>query len=265
VNRAAIAFVLVLAPALATAQDARLARPLRIFEAAQQLEESTPSAKVEIQTRYRAAANAFVELHTRDRLNSARLFTNAGNAYYFAGDLGDANLWFSRALVLDPENPRALAGRQLVRRQLPWQPPVSVGEDLLATLFFWHTGMSFSSRRALFLVIWPLVFLLLALGKRRRWVLGLALLSALAGVALLTSLALTAQADEASAGCVLRVSVEGRSGDGKSYSLSHSAALPAGSEARALETRASWVHVALPDGTEAWIPRESVAWVIPAH
>lgn len=264
-KRAAIGFVLLLAPALAAAQDARLAEPLKLFAAAQELEQSTPSAKAEIQTRYRAAAEAFRELHTRDGLNSARLFTNVANAYFFAGDLGGANLWYGRALVLDPEEPRALAGRQLVRRQLPWQRPISVGEDLLATLFFWHTGMSFSGRRALFLVIWPLVFLLLVLGKRRRWVLGLALLSGLAGAALLTSLGLSARAEAKSTGCVLRVSVEGRSGDGKSYSLSHSAPLPAGSEAQVLEARGSWVHVALPDNTQAWVPKESAARVIPTR
>ncbi len=242
---------------------ADLTKAQELFGAAQRLEEETPSERGRIETSYRAAAEAFRRIHEQDGVISPRLFTNVGNAYYFAGDMGEASLWYSRALVLDPDEPRARVGRRLVREQLPWQRPRSVGGDLIGTLFFWHAGLSFASRQWLFLLLWPLAFVLLTLARRRRWMLWPALLCLVSGAALLGSLRLSASDREGRGLGVVRVAVEGRSGDGTSYSRSHSAPLPAGSEVRILEQRDAWIHVALLDGSAAWIPGESVSLVVP--
>jgi hypothetical protein len=251
-----------LAPVALADVPSDLARAQELFAAAQGLEETTPSARAKIEAGYRAAAEGFRAIHEGGVI-SARLFANTGNAYYFARDLGEANLWYSRALLLNPGEPRAKAGRLLVRSRLPWEAPTSVTADLLGTLFFWHEGLTFSVRQALFLLLWPLAFALLALARTRRWALWPGVLLVVAGGALLGSLSLSASEGDGRDQGVVRVAVEGRSGDGKSYSLSHSAPLPAGSEVRVVEERDAWVHVSLPDGSASWIPSEAVARVVP--
>ena len=166
-------------------------------------------------------------------------------------------------LLLDPDEPRARAGRLLVSKQLPWRPPTSVGADLLATIFFWHQHLRFRSRQGLFLLLWPLAFVLLALARRRRWALWPGLLCLVAGGALLGSLYLSASSESGRDLGVVRVATLGRSGDSKSYSASHSAPLPAGTEVRVLEERSAWIHVSLPDGSASWLPAESVVRVLP--
>lgn len=252
----ALLLLLFAAPAFA-APEAALTAAQATFESAQEV--GAPDAK---RARYRQAAEAFRAIHTDGQVVSARLFCNIANAYAFAGDPGEAALWYSRALVLDPDEPRAKAGLATIRAQLPWTAAPNAAHDLGRTLFFWHDGLRFQTRRALFLGAWLLAWLLLALARRRRvraWAPAVAFVIAFS---LLGSLGVSASETHADL-AVVRVATQGRTGDGHAYSPSHSAPLPAGTEARVVEARQDWVHLSLPDGTSAWVRSEAVARVVP--
>lgn len=173
-----------LAPAArADTPDARLAAAQQAFAAA--AEHAADPARS--RAAYREAARKFQAIHDEDGVVSARLFVDTANAYAFAGDLGEAALWYRRALVLDPHEPRATQGLTQLRRQLPWQRPVNASENLLESLFFWHEGVSFAARRALFLLLWPAAFALFWAARRKRSLLAPAALAAVAGAALAVS------------------------------------------------------------------------------
>ncbi|RMG11251.1 MAG: hypothetical protein D6731_15855 [Planctomycetota bacterium] len=263
----AIAFALVwigaAAPSHADEVQDAFRRAQEAFASVQRASEEHPSAAEEARARYREVADAFARLYTERGVCSAKLFVNAGNAYFFAGDLGRAALFYRRALVLDPREPKARAGLVAVRRRLPWRPPPSPGTDLLRALFFWHEGLSFAARRAAFAGTWLLAFVLLGLARRRRGFLWAAIPCALIASALLGSLAVSASAPPPERQGVILTSVQGRTGDGRSYSPSHSAPLPAGSEVEVLEERGGWLRVLLRDRSPAWVPASCVERLAP--
>lgn len=263
--------VVLVAVAAATAAraadpDPRLTEAQAFFDQARQRQQDSPSERAAAQDLYRKSAQAFGRLHEEGGLNSAKLFTNTGNAYLFAGEPGRAALYYRRALLLDPDEPRATAGLEQVRRELPWTRPANVSQELLARLFFWHGWLSWRTRKVLFLVVWPLAILLLGLARKKRAWLWAATPMVLAGVALLASLAVSANEAPPETQAVLVTAVEGHTGDGRSYSRSHSSPLPAGTELTILEARSvpePWLHVRLPDRTQAWIPTAAAETLAP--
>lgn len=265
----ATAAALLLAPPSARAEaSAQLATAHEAFAAAQRQALEAPDRPEAARAAFRAAAQRYRALHDEQGVVSARLFTDVANAYALAGDRGEAALWYARALVLDPTQDRAQAGLAQIQRELPWEPPPAPARELLASLFFWHAGLSFEARRALFLALWPIGCALagLALLRGRRALAGPAAAALLAGAALGVSLGLSLADEGWRQQGVLLVSAEGRTGDGEVYGLSHTAPLPAGTVVRILEQRlqdgdAGWVHVELPDATRAWIRAGGVARV----
>jgi hypothetical protein len=275
----------------------RFGAALALFDDATRLREERPSERSEFEALYRKAATGFTEVWTGGH-SSFETAMNAANAYWFAGDIGNAALWYRRALAIEPSSRDAAAALELVRSGLPVQRKTSSGASLGESLFFWHDPRYLSLRTALFFVGFPCAWLAFSieLGRRRwpwlRWLILIALplapivgaLSYLLGVrrpflvaglvafvpslAILASLTVEANVDRLGRDAVVLVEVIGRNGDGEAYQPSHSKPFPPGTEVEIRETRsrgsAAWLDVRLLDGSSAWIPATAVERVITA-
>ncbi len=256
------------------AASAAFDRGLQLFREAGELREKRPSERDEIAQRYHAAAQSFVDAWKTGAATS-EVFTNAANAYYFAGALGEAALFYKRALSVDPANQRAADALNHLRERLPIKKPQGgAGASIVTSLFFWHDGVAFRVRKAIFLALFPLAFVCfaIALVKRRPFLL-IGICALIPATALLGSVLLTASADSSRKQGVLLVEVEGRRGNGRMYSPSHSRPFPPGTEVTiegapkagdgASGTGEPWIPVRLLDGVESWVPARTVEKVLP--
>lgn len=260
--------------AQATAQTA-FERGLQLFAEATKLRAASLVAQDEVARRYREAAGAFIEAWKAGAATTA-VFTNAANAHAFAGSLGEAVLFYKRALSVDPGNTRARNALEHVREKLPIKKPAAGAiSSIRGSLFFWHDGLSFRLRSALGLMLYAAGFvcLTLALFRRKPFAfIGYVLLAP--ALALLSSVLLSAFTDSSRSEAVILVEAEGRLGNSsRIYSTSHSRPFPPGTEVSLLGAPRpgegpegagdSWVNVRLLDGKESWVPSRTVEKVLP--
>ncbi len=238
------------------------------FSAAREFQENHPSQGGETRSKYRAAGDLFAACWDQG-VTSTQVATNAANSYAFADEAGKAVLFYRRALAVDPSNERARGSLDHLRLTMPITRQVSASDSLVETLFFWHYGLTFSLRLSIFTVIFPLAFALLAVAQWRRrffFAAGIALL--VVALVLAGSIGVDAAKPPLAEDGVIQVEIEGKRGDGETYSASHSRPFPPGTEVSSVaggteQGSADWVHVRLLDGTTSWIPARAVDWVIP--
>ncbi len=244
------------------------AEGMKLFREAQDFQRAEPTKRDQTRRRFRAAAECFERLYNRGVI-STELLTNVANAYYFAGDLGEAVLFYRRALLADPGNQRAGDALEAIRSQLPLRPPPpGPAANLAETMLFWHHGTSFQMRRWIFLLVFPCVWVCLALGLwRPRPVRRLGVLLAVIAAPLAASLVYDAFASGAQDDGVIVAETVGRRGDHASYSPSHNEPFPPGTEVTVTESRVregeSWLAVRLLDGSESWVPADRVQRLLP--
>jgi tetratricopeptide (TPR) repeat protein len=254
-----------------TAARAAFDRGLALFREAQELARTRPASRDESARKHLEAAASFVAAW-KVGAATTEVFTNAANAYAFAGRTGEAVLFYRRALAVDPGNRRARDALEHLRSGLPIRRQAGgAGTSIARSLFFWHEGMSFRDRRTAFVAL--LVGACAAFGAalfRRRPFFSLGLLFLLPALALLGSLATEAFGSSLRDDAVLLVAVEGRRGDGLTYSPSHSRPLPPGTELTCLRTPReaaaggeAWVLGRLLDGSETWLPARTLEKVLP--
>ena len=258
------------AAAVATRGKLAFERGLELFDAARAYQGERPADRAGYSERYRQAAEAFV-VAWRAGAESTEVFTNAANCFAFAGLMGRAVRYYRRALAVAPNNRRAEGGLEFLRASLPVRRAASTSTSLLRTLFFWHDGLAFRTRRLLFFALFPAGFLFFTIALwRRRPFFWLGMTCVLPGLALLGSLLTDALSGSLARDGVLQVEIEGRRGDGATYGPSHSMPLPAGTEVTVIseargsgnDSDAGWVHVRLLDGSESWIPVSAIERVL---
>lgn len=270
---AVLAATILLAPAPpgAGAGDATawFEQGLERFGQARTFEAEHPAEREEITRRYRAARDSFLRLW-REGIQTTEVLTNIANASYFAGDAGEAVLFYRRAILADPGNRRALDSLEFIRSTLPFRRAEwGARATLTHSLFFWHYGTRLESRKIAFMIAFPLGWLaLLASLRRRQPFLIVGVLLLLASTAILISLLAHAWGAGGGDDAVVIVQVRGRRGDGEAYSPSHDQPFPPGTEVTVLEGRRNekgppWINVRLPDGSDAWIPPATVEMVVP--
>lgn len=193
---------------------------------------------------------------------AAELQVDWGNAALGAQDRGWAVLAWRRAVRADPGNERASRNLEWVRDRLPaWLPrPASAGA--LDSLMFWRDRLT----AAQLLIVGSAGFALAVLvlvpwrGAPQPW------RRALAGLAAVVWLAATASALLTNGGDAAVVVLDGatlRSADSVGASPTYPNPLPAGTEVTVVEDRATWLRVALADGTQGWLSATGVARVEP--
>ena len=273
--------------AAARTPEALFREGLALFEEAAAYRREHPDKRAEIARRFRAAAGAFTAA-ARDGAVTTEVYTNAANSFFFAGDAGEAVLFYRRALAVDPSNRRARDALEHLRGTLPIQRQRSAVSDLAGALFFWHDAQSFVWRVRVVSILFPAAWILLAFECARKtwprsryllvpvlpfaaaaWAMGYlfrlarpyaiaGLLCLLPALVVLGSILHEAATHQPRSEAVVMLEVEGRKGDGENYSPSHTRPLPPGTEVRIAERRGPWLRVTLRDDSTAWLPERTV-------
>ena len=211
------------------------------------------------------AAQAYQQLADQGFADSA-LFYNLGNAYYKQGDYGLAILNYRRAQQLAPRDPDIEANLNLARTQTVDQLEAaesgSPGSRLGQSVQEWFTLNELAMAA---LGSWILfVFLLILFSSSRAgstWRKGLryalvttAVVLAVGVLALSSSLYV---ANNQTEGVIVAGAVDVSSGPGSQYVTEFT--LHGGAEVGLVETRGSWVRLALPSGDlEGWVPVSAI-------
>jgi tetratricopeptide (TPR) repeat protein len=191
---------------------------------------------------------------------NAALFYNLGNAWYRAGDFGQAILNYERALALKPQHPEAAANLHLVRDK-------ARALELRAAWWEEFTERATPNQYSIAAAtsIWVAAFCFAAWFMGRRRSTGLFLTSLLGLVVFaISSTALYALATGRH-GPALAI-VTGEKIEARVATADNAGSvlvLPPGSEIKILSTRGDWIYAALPNDLRGWIPSgsaERVRW-----
>jgi len=212
---------------------------------------------------FRSAERIFTKL-AEQGYESADLYVNTGNAALQAERLGAAVLAYRRALLLDPDHPRALRNLEYARGLLPEWLPRPAPAGLLDSFFSWHASLSRSERALGAALGFFLACVLAAAGIRFRqgFLRHLSLLPALGWLLLAASVFYDSAPSAYSEGVVSAEEVTLRVSDSHLSAPALPRPLPAGAELRVLERRPSWLRVRLAGGRVAWLPADTVTTLV---
>jgi len=220
-----------------------------------------PAAAKEL---YQKAIMRFELIASRGGIRNGKLHYNIGNAYFRMGDLGRAILHYRRAERLIPNDPNLRQNLDNARRQRIDKIEVKERTRVLKTLFFWHYDSPTSTRLHLFAAFFALLWVCAAVRLFiRKALLGWGtVVSAVVAVLLFGSLlAEEVNARSRTEGVLLATEVVARKGDSETYQPSFQEPLHAGTEFDLVEERRDWLHIALADGRECWVPAKTAGLV----
>ena len=225
-----------------------------LFDQANELALKDPDQSKKL---YRSAIVKYQKL-IDDGLKNPHLYTNLGNAHFFAGDKGRALLSYHRAYRLNPSDENLNHNIEFLRTQTVDVPPGS-SSKIISYIFFWH-GLSFQARLVLFIIFnclfWGTIAFRLYHKDNKLNI--LACVSLVVSLAFFSSLLTTSlQWDNSVDGIVTEREVTPRQGNGYIYEMALSGPLHSGAEFALLETRKNWLYIELPGGSKCWIPKNS--------
>lgn len=120
--------------------------------------------------RYEQAATSFEKVAQTGVVNE-KLFYNTGNAWFKAGHMGKAMLWYERALRLSPNDPDLVFNHQYVSGLLK-DKVEDKPSALYAVLFFWKDLLGRTAIQwlaiSLFLIFWARVIITMVRSRHLR-------------------------------------------------------------------------------------------------
>jgi len=222
------------------------------FKEGNELLESNPSMSNE---KYLSAAQYYNSL-IESGVTNAKLFYNAGNAYFRLGDLGMAILNYRRALLYSPGDEQIRFNLEYARSQQKNGFSESTRREILQVLLFWHYMLPVTWKLAL-IIISNLFFWTALIFRRFGKSIGyLILIPAFIGILMASSFAVDWQNSKSIHGVVTAASSIGRMGDSRSYQASFETPLYQGVEFTLEERRVGWIFARLPNGDSTWIEEQ---------
>ena len=189
---------------------------------------------------------------------SANLFYDLGNAYFRAGDFGNAILSYERALALDPRHPEANANLQIARDEAR---ALELQQSRLERYVRFATTNQYTVAAAIAFWIGAFSIAVLIYSRRRSGrLVALSILSLSIFVLLVMAIGWLENGSKGRALAVVTGNgVEARvaTADTANTVL----ALPAGSEVNIVSQRGDWIYATLPNSLRGWVPAKSVARV----
>jgi tetratricopeptide (TPR) repeat protein len=212
---------------------------------------------------FRRAERVFAAVADEDDA-SADLYANLGNAALQSEHLGAAVLAYRRALLVDPDHSRASQNLEHARGLAPDWLPRPESSALLDSFFLWHRTISPGERALAAGLAFAVTSLLFAVGIAIRSVAArnAAVLPGLVWCALLASMAVDPASAAKNDAVVVAREVIARSADSIHSPARFARPLPTGTEVEILESRDTWLRIALANGREAWVRSSSVARVL---
>ncbi len=210
---------------------------------------------------YQKAILSYEKIINEGQIHNAKLYYNLANAYFLNDRLGKAILNYRRAEQLDSGDANIQKNLVFARSKRTDSFELQTKTRVLQTLFFWHYDFSLKTRFVLTCVFFAAVCLIVTLmvwrGKNTA-ALSAAVILAVLCLCMLASALITEIARSKTAyGVIIASDVVARQGDGLNYPPSFKQPLHEGTEFNLLEQRPGWLHIKLPDGSDAWIPKSS--------
>ncbi len=225
------------------------------FAASVQAQETFARANQEYAAgRFQEAIDLYQQLVSHGE-PSAALFYNLGNAWYRAGDLGQAILQYERALVLEPHQPETEANLRLVRDKAR---ALELRRNWAARAVKRGTSLHYSVAAAA--SFWIAAFAAVGLmWRRQRRSAALATLFSVSIISLALSLYALYVLETGANGRPLAI-VTAKTTEARLATADNAGtvlALPPGSEIKILSTRGDWIYAALPNDLRGWIPAKN--------
>jgi tetratricopeptide (TPR) repeat protein len=210
---------------------------------------------------YEQAIVDYESLIEQGGIRNAKLYYNLANACLLTDDLGRAILNYRRALELDGSNPDIHKNLSFARAKQIDRIPVTAQKKVLERLFFWHYDISMRARFLIggicFAVLCVYLTLRLWIIQIPRWRPFCVVLGLIAAAMAASVVFETLHQSRYRCGVILVSEVTARQGDGQNYPPSFNEPLHVGLEFELIEQRPDWLHIALPNGQQAWIPSNS--------
>jgi len=202
----------------------------------------------------------FESLVDEFNIQNGYLYYNIGNAYYEAGEYGKSILNYRRAQRLIINNQDLEQNLQLARQELNIPPSKEEwGTQISKSIFFWHYLLSYSTRNYLFIGIFSLFWILLAISifKRHIFLFSAELILGVTALALGGSMVTSAYMNSTSKeGVVTANKATPRKGPGLGYQRYFEEDLINGTEFEILEERKIWWKVRLQNREVFWLKEE---------
>lgn len=215
----------------------------------------TPEKAAEL---YNRAILLYEKIIAQGDVRNARLYYNLGNAYFLTDDIGRAILNYRRALKLDADDMNIRNNLAFARSRRADKVTMQTEKRVLQTLFFWHYDFSLRTKLLLACIFFAILCLSATVWVWRGRGPVTSVTVVLAGVLWLCFLGSVAVASHSRSarigGVVTAAEIVARQGDGPNYAASFKEPLHAGTEFDLLSRRPGWFHIALADGSDAWIP-----------
>jgi hypothetical protein len=231
--------------------EALLQRAETLFDHGQDLSLQDPE---KARSTFRESAEIFSLLVDQRGYNSARIHVNAGNAWFFAEELGHAIAHYRLAEQRAPLDPSVRQNLAFARSQT-----LDAFETSSTTPFTPLKSISLTTYLLAFGLSNLLLWSLLATKrfgisiKGIRWVTGLVVVL---GLAALVRLIVPALSHE---GVVIARETTPRMGNNDAYQSAFSMPLHAGTEFKVLEERGDWIRIKVETGDAGWVKSEAVS------
>lgn len=213
---------------------------------------------------YLKAAMHFERIIREGGVSNGKLFYNIGNAYFKAGDLGKAILYYKRAYRLIPNDVNLKKNLDYARSKRVDKIEEKAQTRVFRILFFWHYETSPEIRFFIFIVFFFIlwIFLSLMLFFKKPFLKWGVIIPAIAAALFFGSLfvdVITASGNNP--GVIIAREVIARKGDSDAYEPSFQEPLHPGTEFTLIDKRRGWYNIELVDGTSCWIPEKDAELV----
>ena len=204
---------------------------------------------------FKDSAELFTLLSTSADIDQARVHYNAGNAWYYAGELGHAIFHLRKAERAAPMNITIRQNLAFARSQtldaFEEKPAdLTISRHLSISTTAWLFGLTH-------LAAWGL-YAARRFGKKGRGLYMITVLTILFG--LLTFYQIMAPKFR-NDGVILAREVMPRMGNNDAYQPAFSMPLHAGTEFELIEIRNDWIHAAFVTGDTGWLPANTVGLI----
>jgi tetratricopeptide (TPR) repeat protein len=192
---------------------------------------------------------------------NGKLFYNLANVRMRLDEVGKAILWYRRAQRLLPGDSKLSANLELARQRRRNRFPQPQARALLREVFFWHYGVSISSRANAAMIFYGLGWLILSanlvVSGRSLKVVGA--ISMVVGLTSGGSVVWQQHAQSVKPEAVIVADDVGvYQGASRGYGLKFEEPLHQGVEVRSISEQGQWRHIELPDGKTGWVQAEQV-------
>lgn len=210
---------------------------------------------------YNQAILSYRKIIDEGRIHNAKLYYNLANAYFLNDRLGYAILNYRRAERLDGSDANIKKNLVFAQSRRADSFEIKTQTRIMHTLFFWHYDFSLKTRFVLTLIFFAssciFATAMLWMGRRNYFTTLMVIFTILFLCFLCSVLITEVYSSKTVYGVIISPQVIARQGDGQNYPPSFKQPLHEGTEFEMLEQRPGWLHIKLPDNSDAWIPQSS--------